>query len=394
MYEELKTKFTKQYQKDPDYIFSAPGRTEIGGNHTDHQHGCVLAGTVNRETVAAVKANKDNRVRIDSDGYPFFEVDLNDLSVHDNEKATSVSVVRGIAARLKQLGHEVGGFDACVTSEVPAGSGLSSSAAFEVLIGTIFNELYGCGCTPELIAQIGQYAENNYFGKPCGLMDQTASACGNIITIDFKDPSKPIIKPVNFDFATSGYALCIIDTGANHADLTDDYAGITIEMKQIASHFNKEVLRDVDESDFYDRLKELRESYGDRACLRAIHFFNEQRRVAGQVKALEENDFAAFLDLIKESGRSSWMMLQNVIPAGSIQHQNVAFALALVEKLLSGKGAFRVHGGGFAGTIQAFVPNDIVDTFVKEVDKVLGEGSCQIMSIRNTGGGLVEDCHL
>ena len=394
MYEELKTKFTKQYQKDPDYIFSAPGRTEIGGNHTDHQHGCVLAGAVNRETVAAVKANKDNRVRIDSDGYPFFEVDLNDLSVHDNEKATSVSVVRGIAARLKQLGHEVGGFDACVTSEVPAGSGLSSSAAFEVLIGTIFNELYGCGCTPELIAQIGQYAENNYFGKPCGLMDQTASACGNIITIDFKDPSKPIIKPVNFDFATSGYALCIIDTGANHADLTDDYAGITIEMKQIASHFNKEVLRDVDESDFYDRLKELRESYGDRACLRAIHFFNEQRRVAGQVKALEENDFAAFLDLIKESGRSSWMMLQNVIPAGSIQHQNVAFALALVEKLLSGKGAFRVHGGGFAGTIQAFVPNDIVDTFVKEVDKVLGEGSCQIMSIRNTGGGLVEDCHL
>ncbi|MBR2808837.1 MAG: galactokinase, partial [Erysipelotrichaceae bacterium] len=263
-----------------------------------------------------------------------------------------------------------------------------------VLIGTIFNELYGCGCTPELIAQIGQYAENNYFGKPCGLMDQTASTCGNIITIDFKDPSKPIIKPVNFDFATSGYALCIIDTGANHADLTDDYAGITIEMKQIASHFNKEVLRDVDESDFYDRLKELRESYGDRACLRAIHFFNEQRRVAGQVKALEENDFAAFLDLIKESGRSSWMMLQNVIPAGSIQHQNVAFALALVEKLLSGKGAFRVHGGGFAGTIQAFVPNDIVDTFVKEVDKVLGEGSCQIMSIRNTGGGLVEDCHL
>ena len=394
MYEELKTKFTKQYQKDPDYIFSAPGRTEIGGNHTDHQHGCVLAGAVNRETVAAVKANNDYRVRIDSEGYPFFEVDLSDLTVHDNEKATSVSVVRGIAARLKQLGHEVCGFDACVTSEVPAGSGLSSSAAFEVLIGTIFNELCDCGLSPELIAQIGQYAENNYFGKPCGLMDQTASACGNIITIDFKDPSKPIIKPVKFDFATSGYALCIIDTGANHADLTDDYAGITIEMKQIASHFNKEVLRDVDESDFYDRLKELRESYGDRACLRAIHFFNEQRRVAGQVKALEENDFAAFLDLIKESGRSSWMMLQNVIPAGSIQHQNVALALALVEKLLSGKGAFRVHGGGFAGTIQAFVPNDIVDTFVKEVDKVLGEGSCQIMSIRNTGGGLVEDCHL
>ena len=389
MYEHQKEAFEKQFGSKAKYVFSAPGRTEISGNHTDHQHGCVMAAAVNREAVAAVAENGTNIVRLFSEGYGLLEVDITDLTVKAEEENSTPALIRGVAAKFAQYGLR--GFDAYVTSTVLSGSGLSSSAAFEVLIGVIFNHLTKAGKTPIEIAQIGQYAENVYFGKPCGLMDQMASSVGNIIAIDFADPAKPIVTPMAFDFGSCGYSLCVIDSGAGHEDLTDEYAAITRELKAVCHIFGKEFLRDVSEEEFYDRIAEVRKACGDRVTLRAIHVFAENKRVALQRKALEENDFDTFLQYVKESGSSSWRVLQNVIPSGWKEHQEVAFALALTEKLLGGKGACRVHGGGFAGTIAAFVPVDMLGGFKAGIEKALGEGSCHVMNIRKEGGILVED---
>ena len=379
--------FAAAFEGAPERYFSAPGRTEIGGNHTDHQRGRVLAGAVNLDTVAAVKVNGTNTIRIQSKGYPMSVVDLSNLEPVAEEINSTPALIRGVAARFVQLGCEVKGFDAYCESTVLPGSGLSSSAAFEVLIGTIVNGLFFDSkvSQPE-IAMIGQYAENVFFGKPCGLMDQTASAVGNLVTIDFFDKDHPVIEPVDFDFASCGHALCIIDSGADHADLTDEYAAVPGEIKAVAAWFGKEVLTQIDEAEFYANIPALRKACGDRAVMRAIHFYQENARVPLQVAALRSGDFDTFLSLVKQSGYSSYMYLQNVIPAGYKQHQDVAVALALCEHYLAGRGAYRVHGGGFAGTVQAFVPYDILDAFVAGLDGALGQGACHVLNIRPQGG--------
>ena len=369
------------------YFFSAPGRTEISGNHTDHQHGCVLAAAVNLKTVAEVTRNHSGLIRVQSEGYPVVAVNLNDLSVHEEEKNTTAALIRGVAAAFSQRGAVLQGFDARVRSSVLPGSGLSSSAAFEVLIGTICNELFfDKKLSAVEIAQVGQYAENVYFGKPCGLMDQTASSVGGMVFIDFKNPDCPVVERIDFDFAEAGHALCIIDSGADHADLTEEYAAIPGELKQVCTFFGKEVLRDIPEADFFAALPELRHRVPDRAILRAIHFYQENSRVQRQAQALRDGDFDTFLGLVSESGRSSWMYLQNITPTGATEHQDVAVALALCDTLLHGQGAFRVHGGGFAGTVQAFVPLEMLDSFKEGMERVLGEGKCHVLSIRSEGG--------
>ena len=368
-------------------VFSAPGRTEIGGNHTDHQHGLVLAGSVNLDVIAAVAPNGDDCIRIQSEGFPMDVVELGDLRVRDEERNTSAAIIRGIAAWFAQRGCKIQGFNAYTTSNVLKGSGLSSSAAFEVLVGNIINDLFYDGkCDAIRLAQIGQYAENVYFGKPSGLLDQMASSVGSMVTMDFADNASPVVERVDFDFAATGHALCIVDSGADHADLTDEYAAVTRELKEVCAYFGKSVLREIDEADFYEALPALRRKAGDRAVLRAIHVYEDNRRVAEQVAALRRGDFNAFLRLVTESGLSSWRFLQNVVPAGYTHHQEVAVALTLCEKLLGGRGACRVHGGGFAGTIQAFVPMDLLESFKKEMERVLGDGSCHVLTIRPVGG--------
>ena len=372
---------------DQHYLFSAPGRTEICGNHTDHQHGAVLAAAVDLETVADVTLNGTNVIRVRSEGYPQVEIDLSDLAIHPEEKNTTAALVRGVAAEFVRRGARVEGFDAAVRSTVLPGSGLSSSAAFEVLMGTILNELFfDCKLNAVQIAQIGQYAENVYFGKPSGLMDQTASSVGNLVFIDFEDPADPAVEKINFDFSQSGHALCIIDCGADHADLTDEYAAIPNELRKLCALFDKEVLRQIPESEFIAALPRLRRQISDRAILRAIHFYQENKRVFRQAAALKKGDFDTFLRLTRESGRSSWMYLQNITPSGAVEHQDMAVALAMCEIMLGEKGAFRVHGGGFAGTVQAFVPNDMLDAFKTGIEAVLGEGSCHVLHIRPQGG--------
>ena len=334
------------------YQFSAPGRTEIGGNHTDHQHGCVLAAAVNLEILADVSLNESDTIWVQSEGYPALGVDLTDLSVHEEEKNTTAALVRGVAAAFAQRGAKLRGFDMAVTSTVLPGSGLSSSAAFEVLVGTILNELFFDRKLSAIeIAQIGQYAENVYFGKPCGLMDQMASSVGGMVYIDFADPENPIVEKIDFDFQKEGYDLCIIDSGADHADLTDEYAAITRELKELCDFFGKEYLRQIPEAEFMAALPTLRGKVSDRVILRAMHVYRENERVAAQCDALKTNDVDSFLRLVTESGHSSWMYMQNINPAGAVQKQPVAFALALCDSLLRGKGAYRVHGGGFAGTV-------------------------------------------
>ncbi len=379
--------FRAAFGGSPQRYFSAPGRTEIGGNHTDHQRGRVLAGAVNLDTRAAVALNGTDTIRIQSQGYPLSVVDLKVLEPQADEINTTPALIRGVAARFRQLGCQVKGFDAYCESTVLPGSGLSSSAAYEVLIGTIVNALFfdGKATQPE-IAMIGQYAENVFFGKPCGLMDQTASAVGNLVTIDFFHKDHPVIEPVDFDFAACGHALCIIDTRASHADLTDEYAAITQELKAVCAHFGKDVLTQIDEAEFYAAIPALRVKCGDRAVIRAIHFYQENARVPHQVAALREGRFDDFLALVKQSGHSSYMYLQNVIPAGRTRNQEVALALALCEHYLAGRGAYRVHGGGFAGTVQAFVPNDLLEGFRAGLDAVLGEGACHVLAIRPQGG--------
>ena len=379
--------FEAAFGAKPQRYFSAPGRTEISGNHTDHQRGRVLAGAVNLDTIAAVRLNGTELIRIQSKGYPMSVVDLTELQPVPAEINTTPALIRGVAARFAELGCKVEGFDAYCESTVLPGSGLSSSAAYEVLIGTIINHLFFGGkvSQPE-IAMIGQYAENVFFGKPCGLMDQTASAVGGMVTIDFFTKDAPVIEQVAFDFAACGHTLCIIDSRASHADLTDEYAAITTELKNVCAFFGCEVLTQIPEEDFIANMAALREQFGDRAVLRAYHFYRENARVPQQVAALRAGDFDAFLRLVKESGYSSYMYLQNVIPAGYTSRQDVALSLALCELYLGGQGAYRLHGGGFAGTVQAFVPFDILPAFRAGIDAVLGEGACHVLSIRPEGG--------
>ena len=372
---------------EKQYVFSAPGRTEICGNHTDHQHGCVLAAAVDLETVATVQVNESNLIEIQSEGYPLVTVDLNDLTVREEEKNSTAALIRGVASAFVQRGAKLSGFRAEVRSTVLPGSGLSSSAAFEVLIGTILNELFfEKKLTAIEIAQIGQYAENVYFGKPCGLMDQMASSVGGMVYIDFEDPENPKVQKIDVDLATFGYGLCIIDTGADHADLTDEYAAIPGELAELCQCFGKKYLREIPKAEFVQKISEIRGKVTDRAILRAFHIYRENDRVRQLVETLRWDDIEAFLDLIKESGRSSWMYLQNITPAGAVQHQEVAVALALCETYLKGQGAFRVHGGGFAGTVQAFVPLDMLDSFKASIEEVLGENSCHVLNIRQQGG--------
>ncbi len=368
-------------------LFSAPGRTELGGNHTDHQHGNVLAASVNLDIVACAAPNDSMVVRIQSEGYPLDEIDLTDLTPHPEETNKTAALIRGVAAAAHKLGHEIKGFDAYMTSNVLSGSGLSSSAAYETMIGVIMNRFF---CESKLtavdIAKIGQYAENIYFGKPCGLMDQMASSVGGIVAIDFADQNEPKVRKITYDMHASEHSLCIVDTGGDHAELTGDYAAIPREMGEIAAAFGKTVLREVDEAEFLKAIPSLRRQCGDRAVLRAMHFFAENRRAVAEKEALEKGNFEKFRQLVMESGKSSAMYLQNVYTGVNPEKQEMSVALALAESILDGRGAARVHGGGFAGTIQAFVPNDMLTYFKTTMESVLGKDTCHVLTIRPAGG--------
>jgi galactokinase len=367
-------------------LFSAPGRTEVGGNHTDHNAGRVLAAAVNLDAIAAAAPRDDGVIRLQAEGDGESIVDTRLLAPLEGERGTVAALLRGVCAGLAARGHRIGGFDACVTSDVLRGSGLSSSAAFEVLVGAVLNGLYNQGTVdPVTVAQVGQYAENVYFGKPCGLMDQTASSLGGFVTIDFRDAARPIVKKVAFDFSSSGYALVIVDTGGDHADLTPDYAAVRHEMQAVAAALGGQVLRDVSEEQALANIPTLRAQAGDRAILRSFHFFEDDRRVVLQAEALEAGQFDRFLALVIESGRSSWMLLQNCYPPHNARVQGVTLALALSERFLVGRGAWRVHGGGFAGTIQAFVPRELLPGYLAEMGAVFGQDACHELSVRQAG---------
>lgn len=379
--------FLEIYGEKEVEVYSAPGRSEIGGNHTDHQHGKVLAASVNIDTIAIVAVSGDDTVYMKSEGYPELEVDLEDLNLYEEERGTTSALIRGVAAGVRERGYKTGGFYAYVTSQVLTGSGLSSSAAFEVLIGNIFSGLFNRGrIEPVTIAKIGQQAENEYFGKPCGLMDQMASAVGGLVYIDFANLEEPVVESISVDFDTFGHSLCIVDTKGSHADLTDDYAAIPQEMKKVAAYFGAEVLRQVDEEAFYHELPAIRSYAGDRAVLRSMHWFEENRRVDRQRLQLLAGDFEAFKELILASGNSSYKYLQNVYANHKADDQSIALALLLTEKILGNAGAWRVHGGGFAGTIQAFVPNELVGVYKKEIEQYFGQASCHVLKVRPYGG--------
>jgi galactokinase len=392
-YGSLLNDFQKTYGTDDVQLFSSPGRTEIGGNHTDHNFGRVLAGAVNLDNIAVVAANGSNVVRIKSAGYPEFQVDLSDLTIDESQFYTSGSLVKGICAKMKENGYNTGGFDACIDGKVPKGSGLSSSASFEVLVGAILNELFNDGKMPAVEnAIIGQWAENNYFGKPCGLMDQTACSVGGLITIDFKDPANPIVKEIDFDFVSTGFSLVITDVGGGHDDAASqaEYASLPTEMKSVAAELGASVLREVTLEQIVKTIPEIRKKTGDRAILRAYHFQGDNQRVVDQVEALENNDFEAFLKMVVESGYSSFMYNQNIYDVVHKHEQVVSLALALSEMVLKGSGAWRVHGGGFGGTIQAFVPQNKLEEYVKTLEHVYGDGSCHKLFIRNKGAVKLE----
>lgn len=368
-------------------LYSAPGRSEVGGNHTDHQRGQVLAAAVNLDAIAVVRKEEDGLIRLFSVGHSMITVDLSDLAAKKEEEGTSGGLIRGMAYGLKQEGYEIGGFSAYVTSDVLSGAGLSSSAAFEVLVGAILSGLYNqMEISPVKIAQVAQFAENVYFGKPCGLMDQMACSVGGLIHIDFQDTDHPAVEKVEVDFTAYGHSLCITDTKGSHADLTDEYAAVPLEMKKVAGFFGKEVLREVKEAEFFENLPQLRDQYGDRPVLRSIHFFKENARVGRQVQALKEGRFFDFLELVKESGASSFQYLQNVYTNRDVKNQAVSIGLAVSDSILPGHGVCRVHGGGFAGTMQAFVENGFVEQYQKTLDCVYGQGSCHVLKVRPFGG--------
>jgi len=374
-------------ERDNLTIYSAPGRTEIGGNHTDHNLGKVLAASINLDVIGVVSRNSQNIITIKSEGHKKDTIDLSKLLIINEEKNRSAALIRGAAAKIAESEFAIGGFDAYTTSNVLKGSGLSSSAAFGVLIGTILNGEYNSSAiNPVTIAQIAQYAENVYFGKPCGLMDQTASAVGGIISIDFADNSAPIIDKVNFDFEKSGYALCIVDTGGSHADLTDEYAAIPAEMRNIAGHFGKSVMREVQREAVVTSAGKLRNLFGDRAVLRALHYLDENEIVDAEKSALESGDFDEFKQLVIKSGNSSFKYLQNVYTVKDVTAQGLSLALYMAESISDGKIAYRVHGGGFGGTTQNFVPIEMASEFKEKIESVFGAGSCHILNIRNRGG--------
>ena len=374
-------------ERDNIRLFSAPGRTEVGGNHTDHQHGCVLAGGVNLDVIAVVAPNNDGKVRIKSEGYDMDTVDICKLEKDESEHGCASALIRGVLSRFKELGCTLSGFNAYTISNVLKGSGLSSSAAFEVLVGNIVNGMFFEAKADEItVAKIGQYAEREYFGKPCGLLDQMASSLGGFTYADFFDPSEPITEKINLDIHSFGYTLCVVDTGGNHANLTQDYADITIECKKISNALGVDFLRDADSERFYNSISELRRSCGDRAVLRAFHFFNEQNRVEAQKAALKSGDFEGFLRLVNESGESSYDYLQNLYSNSDVAEQGLPLAIALTKKFLNGKGACRVHGGGFAGTIQCYIPTEILADYKKMIESVFGENSCCVLNIRPVGG--------
>ncbi len=386
--QRIEQAFQSFFERFPDHkqigIYSAPGRTEIGGNHTDHQQGCVLCASIDKDALAIGGINQTDTIRIFSEGYGSITVKLPRLEADEAEFNTVQSLVKGVVAKMSQR-FPIKGFDLYICSEVLSGSGLSSSAAFEVLVGIAINDLF-CGNRFQMteLAQIGQYAENVYFGKPSGLMDQIACAVGGIISIDFQDVQHPIIKQI--DAAFDDYGVCIINSGADHADLTDAYAKITTEMETVAAFFGNAKLREVNESEFYDRTSAVCKKCGDRAYLRAHHFFQENRRAVLEANALSAGDFPTFLKLVKESGASSYSYLQNIHVAGATKHQSMGVAIAVCEQILQGAGAVRVHGGGFAGTVQAFVPRNQLDAFHEQCVKMLGPSSSHITHIRPIGG--------
>lgn len=368
-------------------IYSAPGRSEVGGNHTDHQRGMVLAASINLDAVAVAGKNQENCVKVVSDGYEMSVVPLNDLEKKKEEAGTSAGLIRGVLAGLRSRGYLLGGCSLYVTSDVLIGAGLSSSAAFETILGTVISGLFNdmkVGAVE--IAQIGQFAENVYFEKPCGLMDQTACSVGGMIHIDFQEPKQPVVRKLNVDLEQYAYSLCIVDTKGSHEDLTDDYAQIPLEMKAAAAYFGKEVLRNVEEKDLYLHMADMRKELGDRPVLRAIHFFEENKRVEKQAKALEDGRFKSFLELVKESGNSSFQYLQNVYTNHDVQNQSMSVGLAVSESVLEAHGVCRVHGGGFAGTIQAFVENDFVGAYKETMERLFGDGACHVLKVRKYGG--------
>ena len=384
-------KYTELFSDSEDYdddvcIISAPGRTEVCGNHTDHQRGEVLAASINDDAIAIVGSS--NSVNIMSEGYPMISFSIDDISKKDNEEGTTVALIKGVLAGCRDKGFSIGGFNAYITSDVLGGSGLSSSAAFETVIGNVISNLYNDGKIDAVtIARIGQYAENHYFGKPCGLMDQMACSVGGLCHIDFASPEEPIIESIDVNLDEYGYSLCITDTKGSHADLTPDYAAVPAEMKSIASYFGKNVLKELNENDVLENINSLREKYGDRAVLRAFHFYEENIRVKTAAEALKNHDFNSFLDNISKSGNSSYKYLQNVFTTHDITHQNVSIALCISEMVLGDEGGVaRVHGGGFAGTIQAFVKNEFVSKYKDSMDSIFGEGACAVLKIRNYGG--------
>ncbi len=386
-YQEAIQRYEELFGEQEAELYSAPGRSEVGGNHTDHQHGKALAASVNLDAIAVAGKTQENVIKLLSDGYPMIIVELKDLEARKEEKGTSVGLIRGMAYGLKKNGHQVGGFCAYVTSNVLNGAGLSSSAAFEVLVGTILSGLYNdMKISPVEIAKVAQYAENVYFGKPCGLLDQMASSVGGLIHIDFAVPHNPAVKKVDVDFGSYHHSLCITDTKGSHADLTDDYALIPQEMKKVAQFFQKEFLREVDPEEFYRNIPKIRKICGDRPVLRALHFFEENKRVERETAALQEGNFQEFLKNVKESGNSSFKYLQNIYTNKDVQNQNISIGLAISDSILSDQGANRVHGGGFAGTIQAFVPDDFVEKYRKTMDGVYGVGSCHVLKVRPFGG--------
>lgn len=369
-------------------LFSAPGRTEIGGNHTDHQHGCVLAGSVNLDVIAAVAFNNENVIRIKSKGYPMDEIAIDDLEVHPEQFEKAASLIRGVMKRFSDMGYELKGFNAYTESNVLKGSGLSSSAAFEVLVGTIINHLCAnAGVDAVEIAKIGKYAENVYYNKPSGLMDQMASSVGSVVAIDFASTEEPIVEKVDFDLSKFNHSLCIIDSGADHADLTDEYASVPQEMKLVAEYFGKPYLREVKLDEFLAEIKNIRKKVNnDRAVLRAFHFLHENECAVEQANALRNDNFDEFCKLNRKSGQSSFMYLQNVYAASMPKQQAVALTIAMCGEILGERGSYRVHGGGFAGTVQAFVPNDMLDEFKIRMESMLGDGMCHVLSIRPVGG--------
>lgn len=385
-YHKAAERFEALFGYSHEMIFSAPGRSEICGNHTDHNMGKAVGASVDLDILAFVKPRADQKVTILADGFSPVEVDLADLTMKEDEKGDSAGLVRGVAAKMKEFGYEVGGFDAYTTSNVFKGSGLSSSAAFEVVTVAILDHLYNEGkMPPKEMAIISQFAENVYFGKASGLLDQLSCAYGGMIAIDFEDPKDPIVRPINFDFATTGHCMVITDVHSDHADLTDDYVAIKSEMQAVAKSFGKEYLREVDERDFEAKLPELHTSLSERALIRAYHYFEENKRVDALHDALQGKDFELFKQIVVASGNSSYMYLQNIYSDKKPTAQAISLALCVTQKLLAGKGAWRVHGGGFGGTIQAYVPMEDAEGYVAEMNRIFGEGSSCILQIRPYG---------